>query len=419
MLDPILRHARNGMALRFSLVMALLGVLAGSLAGQDVERMHRRACAEGEPAGCTILGLMYETGAGGTRDLARAVSLYQRACDRGLMVACTRLELISRGGADIPVDDGFRRFGHVADAETGEPISEAIVDLPELGLHAITDEWGRVELGRLVRGRHRIVTQRAGYDTLDGELPVPWNADFLILLYRSAATSRVARGRIVGRITEAGGSEGLSDVDVTVLSPAPVRALSDLGGRFSLQDVEPGSVEVRFTRLGYTPRTATLMIQAGRTLEVHVSMSVQPIELEPIEVIVGSGYLERSGFYRRTGSTWGSRFSRRDVDAIDPKLLSDLLWRAPGVTVQHGRSGARAVSRRRVVTGGDDRACHLRPYLDGMPMFDWDIDLVLAEDLEGVEVYQGLGAPIEYRNLIDPDGTHPCGVLLIWTRRDR
>ena len=50
-------------------------------------------------------------------------------------------------------------------------------------------------------------------------------------------------------------------------------------------------------------------------------------------------------------------------------------------------------------------------------MFDWDFDLVLPGDIEGVEVFQGSGAPIEYRNIIEPDGTYPCGVVLIWTRR--
>jgi hypothetical protein len=152
-------------------------------------------------------------------------------------------------------------------------------------------------------------------------------------------------------------------------------------------------------------------------VEVHLSMSVRPIELGPIEVVVGSGYLERNGFYRRARSARGRRFTRPDIDTIDPQLLSDLFWRTPGVTVQQGQRGARIVSSRPAFTTDDRRLCALRPYLDGIPMFDWDPDLVLPDDLEGVEVYQGSGTPIEYRNLLDPDGTSPCGILLIWTRR--
>jgi hypothetical protein len=61
--------------------------------------------------------------------------------------------------------------------------------------------------------------------------------------------------------------------------------------------------------------------------------------------------------------------------------------------------------------------CPLRPYVDGFPMLDWDLNQVHPDDVEGIEIHQGLAAPIEYRNLINPDGTHPCGVVLIWTTR--
>lgn len=122
-----------------------------TLASQDTERAHRERCDNGELLSCNLLGLMYETGAGVTRDLARAVALYQRACDGGVMVGCTRLQLTRRNGPDAPSVDGFLRIGRIADAETGEPVSDASVELPGIGLRAISDESGRVELGRLQR----------------------------------------------------------------------------------------------------------------------------------------------------------------------------------------------------------------------------------------------------------------------------
>ncbi|MEE2896978.1 MAG: carboxypeptidase regulatory-like domain-containing protein [Gemmatimonadota bacterium] len=366
---------------------------------------------------CNVLGLMYETGAGGIQDLGRAAGLYRRACDRGITAGCIRLELIRRSEPPVQLADGSRRFGWVADSETGAPIGEAIVDVPRLGLRAVADEAGRVPLGRLPRGRHVIVAQRTGYEALRGELPVPWDTEFLILLEATALPDPTALGRLFGRVTEPGGVDGLADVEIAVEGSTPTRVLSDAQGRFTLTGLEPGPVELRFTRLGYAPRTTTLTVQPGRTVEVHLSMSVRPIELEPIQVLVGSGYLERNGFYRRARSARGRRFTHPDIESIAPRLLSDLFWRTPGVTVQQGQRGARIVSSRPSFSTGDGRPCPLRPYLDGIPMFDWDPDLVLPGDLEGVEVYQGSGTPIEYRNLLDPDGTSPCGVLLIWTRR--
>ena len=399
-------------------VVAFLALLASPLAGQDTQEERQRQCDSGDLPSCNVLGLMYETGAGGTRDLARAISLYQRACDRGVTAGCTRLQLVRERGPDVGPADEFLRVGWVADAETGEPIPEAIVDLPGIRLRAISDEAGRVELGRLRRGRYRIVTQRAGYQILAGELPVPWDTEFLVLLDRMALDDPRTLGRIFGRVTEEGSRDGLSDVDITILSPTSFRTLSDPRGRFTLTGLEPGPVELRFQRLGYAPLTTTLTVPAGKTVEVYVSMSFRPIELEPIVVRVGSGYLERSGFYRRARNAWGSRFTRHDIDLIDPHYVSDLLSRAPGVMVQQGLRGAEVVSRRRIDTG-DGTPCHLLPFLDGVPMFDWDFDLVLPSDIDGVEVYQGSSAPIQYRNIIEPDGTYPCGVVLIWTQRGR
>jgi hypothetical protein len=64
--------------------------------------------------------------------------------------------------------------------------------------------------------------------------------------------------------------------------------------------------------------------------------------------------------------------------------------------------------------------CEPDVYLDGIRMRDRipsspaenqldTVDLVPPAAIEGVEVYIGAVAPIQY--------DHPCGVILIWTRR--
>ena len=40
--------------------------------------------------GCANLGLIYVNGQGVTRDVARALSLYQQACEGGLVEVCAR-----------------------------------------------------------------------------------------------------------------------------------------------------------------------------------------------------------------------------------------------------------------------------------------------------------------------------------------
>jgi hypothetical protein len=256
---------------------------------------------------------------------------------------------------------------------------------------------------------------------MEGDLDVPETREFLLPLDRTTISDLGAPGRIVGRVLEGGRDFGVADVDITVMTPAPVSTLSDSNGNFSLTDVDTGLVEVRFERLGYLARTATVIVQPDRTLEIAATMSAQPIELDPIEVVVRSRALEQNGFYRRANTTWGSQLTRKDLDEIQPIFVSDIFRRLPGVRVEAG-----AIIGRRTAFG--DR-CELRLFLDGLPMGEsilltadttadadalatpsafFEFDNIPTDYLEAVEVYQGLGTPIQYGPA--------CGVVLLWTR---
>ena len=60
---------------------ALFGVLLlwpGSLRAQDAAARYQQACDGGDAAACTVLGLMYERGAGVGQDPVRAARLLRR-----------------------------------------------------------------------------------------------------------------------------------------------------------------------------------------------------------------------------------------------------------------------------------------------------------------------------------------------------
>ena len=403
---------------RALLPFAALLALAAPLDAQepDFQTEHSRACELGDLRSCAVVGLIYETGAGGVQDRGRALGLYERACTRGVEVACVRIDLFNEAPVVLP-DDPFFRVGRVADAETGAPIANALVELPNLDVRVIADPFGRVDLGQLPRGSHRIMVRRAGYQEIVGELPVPWDSEFVLFMYEDAAGEEATLGRVYGQVTDASTGAPIPNVEVTLLAPNPTRTITNPDGRFSFGGVAPGTAEVRLTHLGYEERRQEVQVRAGRTIEVYAALTTQPIELEPIEVSVGSAYLERNGFFRRARGGAGYQITRRDLLTIDPIVFSDIVTRIPGVAAERTRTGTHLVTRREMAR---DRpgGCRLRPYLDGMPMMEWDIDSVNPRDIEGVEVHQGLAAPIEYRNLIDPDGTTPCGVLLIWTTRN-
>lgn len=373
--------------------------------------LYRRACDAGEALGCFNLGTSYEGGVGVPQDVVNAVAFFERACAAGLDIGCRRLPSAGPEASE-PVDSSVvARFGRVADAETEEPLGDAIVDLPELGIRLRSDENGRVSLPSLPAGRHLIRAEAAGYTVTEGYLGVPGEADFLVLLEQDLVSDPGAPGRIVGRVTDESGEVGVSNVDITVLNSPAGGTISNQQGRFLLQGVASGLAEIRFERIGYEPRTQLMVVQPGRTLDVRVGMSTEPIPLDPIHVVaVRSGYLERSGFYERSVRSRGTQFGPADLEALLPEQLSDLMRRVTGVSVEGGRGvgdPARVTTFRR-------ENCQLDIYVDGARRStNYDLNEIPPLQIEAVEVYQGLDVPIDFQR----GSRTGCGVVLIWTKR--
>lgn len=406
------------------LAAAALALASSSLGAQSTAHVYEQSCELGDLVDCSVLGLIYQTGAGGTRDLDRAAELYERACAREVLAACKRIDLLEEGRARAVPDNDRIRVGYVADSYDGTPLGGAVVrvrGIPGVGERRyLSDQEGRVVLDPLPYGAHTVDVQRGGYAGTAGEIPVPWDGDFLFLLDKVITEERGATtGEVVGRIVDEGNGAGIPDVDIVLEGPTTSRTISNRDGRFLLSDLPPGDVEIRLERIGYQTRTTTLTVERGRTVEVYAAMSAQPIELEPVQVSVASAYLARSGFYRRAQVVPGTRFTYRDIDHLSPMSMADLLRRVPGVTVVTPTigPGTEALSNRRSGGGALGR-CRLKPYYNGTPMEGFDLDILPPEELEALEVYQGSNVPIEYLDPLQVDGPS-CGVILIWTRDPR
>jgi TPR repeat protein len=378
--------------------------------------IYRRACDQEEALACYNLGVSYEEGTGVPQDLVTAVAQFQRACEAGLTIGCSKLPTRTREEVE-PIDSSVvATFGRVADAETEEPIADAIVDMPDLGIRLISDRDGRVDLPDLPVGRHLIRAEAVGYAQTEGYLRVPGEADFLVMLEHALVSDPDAPGTIVGRVTDETGSAGLSDVDINIVNRLTGRAVSNQQGRFQIENITPGLAEMRFERLGYEPRVSTVIVQPGLTLDVALKMSTQPIPLDPIQVVaVRSPYLERNGFYDRSIKSFGTQFGPAELENLKPTEITDLFYYVPAVEVEGGRGVGqvgRVVSRRRY--GATEAACGLDIYLDGVRMENWNLNEIAPLMLEAMEVYQGLNVPTEYQRRSSASG---CGIVLLWTKR--
>lgn len=219
-------------------------------------------------------------------------------------------------------------------------------------------------------------------------------------------------GRIEGRVTTAEGT-GLADVSITV--PGHDHdTVSDTVGRFALPRLEPGSLELRFERLGYGSRTVTVDVLSGTVTRVEATLSPSAIELDPIEVRIGSPLLNQNGFYRRVRRGFGLQLSREELEAMHMLEVSDAVRDISGLILRYDpymASRVLATRPRGPRIGG--RSCTLTVYVDGVRTLDPNLNQVPADWLLGMEVYLGAETPAQFR------GSENCGVVLLWTKDGR
>ncbi len=209
-------------------------------------------------------------------------------------------------------------------------------------------------------------------------------------------------------MVEAGSGRAVLGASVSVSVRGPY--LTDDAGRFDVPGLTAGLKEVEIAALGYAARAVSVTVQGGRTTVLEVSVAVDALELQPIEVQVRSSFLESRGVYRRVEGGRSARIvTRAELEERDSYRLSDSMTDVPGLRVER--------QNKRSVLLGRGR-CQMRIFVDGVPVSPGmdgtvDIDLFPPEWIEIAELYVGISAmPVEYA-----DGGEDCGVVLLWTRQ--
>jgi hypothetical protein len=213
----------------------------------------------------------------------------------------------------------------------------------------------------------------------------------------------------------------LAEARIRVIGATTV-AVSGPDGRFSFGTITPGNQLLEIRRLGYVAYTQWVRIVAGQTLDLQVKLDLVPVPLAPV-VVKGEPALwpAMEGFEERRAHANGHFFNRVEVARMQPRLLTDVLRRVPGVQIQPSRGafgGQEMVQMTRNVGVSGLRPCPVLFYLNGMPLQvtgDMSINqYVPPEDVIGIEVYSGSSQiPPEF---LSNQLNSRCGVIVIWTR---
>lgn len=196
--------------------------------------------------------------------------------------------------------------------------------------------------------------------------------------------------------------------------------LSDESGRFVLELLPPGQIQVLVRRIGYLP--ADVILEADPGLRVDVVVTLVPSTVQLGEIVVEGRRMDnslwRSGFYERerrgSGTFFGPEYLRNNHAPIGA-----LLQTAPRVQVARSHSGA-------AIAYGimpNNRQCALNVFLDGVHIRwanDVGVDQLVSnrDDLLAVEIYPRLTqVPPELAAKVSMTRETECGAVALWTKR--
>lgn len=187
---------------------------------------------------------------------------------------------------------------------------------------------------------------------------------------------------------------------------------TDSEGRFSINKIPAGDVELSVRRLTYEPQRIQLKLTSDVDT-LRITLVAHPALLRPIEVAASEMRLRENieDFYRRLTRGVGQYVSRDDIEKRWGGKPSDMLRNTSGirfVKVPAGR-GVRFPN-----TSIVRRDCPPMIWIDGQKAPGLEIDEVPLGDVEGMELYNGPATtPMQFSQVTS---ANTCGTIVIWSR---
>lgn len=232
----------------------------------------------------------------------------------------------------------------------------------------------------------------------------------LISLSLVATSGRAQSVGMSGTVRDNAGAP-VAGADVSVKGRGITFTTNDQGA-FHFSDLAAGTYTLTARRLGFRPDSISVTVAGAAVNGVTISLAPLAANLSPVVVkttrVEYKGRL--AGYYERLARRSNGQFiTRADIDDQNPRTLSQLLQRAPGMSAFRGRGGLSGVRMR-------GRNCWPLVWLDGtqMPSGEFDLDGISPNTLQGIELYLGsTSAPVRYTGGRDFSG---CGTILLWSR---
>lgn len=244
----------------------------------------------------------------------------------------------------------------------------------------------------------------------------------MLALAASTLGAQATQGSINVRVTEAAGGQPLDQVQVVIVGTT-LGGLTNAEGRFTFRTVNPGTVQVRVLRVGFSEQKQSVTVVAGQAASVDFALTAVALTLAPV-VTTATGETRKV----ELGNNVAQIDAAKVTESAPISNVNDLLnSRAAGVVVTSGtQTGAGARIR---IRGQNSLSLSNDPIyiIDGVRMTSNTNSSALftggaqpsrvgdlnPEEIESMEVIKGPSAATLY-------GTDAAnGVIVITTKKGR
>lgn len=324
-------------------------------------------------------------------------------------------------------------IGHVTDPETLQPVEGADVSIAwvqleaskEVGvrrtprvIRANTDAQGLFKLCGLPNSTQATLQARkAGRVT--AEIPIALGDQESELFARTLLLSSADSGTKTGKAVVSGrvvleGAPSNAGSRVEVLG-TDVVAMTNEKGEFTMTNLPSGSHVLLARHLGFGPETVPVDLSSHDPKQVTIKLPKFVATIDPVVVTARrAANLDKVGFTTRKKSGTGYYIGPDQLKDMHPNALTDILRRVPSLRIVYGQYGDEVTSSRGA-TGLSGAGGCVQYFVDDMP---WqsaqpgDVNnFVNANEVVGVEVYAGPGAPAQYTRAMGD-----CTTIVIWTK---
>lgn len=222
------------------------------------------------------------------------------------------------------------------------------------------------------------------------------------------AVGQTARATLGGRVVVRASNRGVASAQVTDVGGRST--LTDSAGRFLFRGDAPGTVHLVVRAIGYDPRSLTLTLRSGDSVDVTLELDPLPTAqtLPSVSIDANAVSYRLRDFERRRRTGIGQYLTDDEIRASSAANLQDLTRGMRGVTLNCGGT-----------LQGGCRVQMVRAPQNCQPDYvvDGRVDNIFGpttpiRDIVGLEVYTGPSdVPGEFAG-----STAGCGVIAIWTR---